>query len=143
MPGATSPSSARNEITQPQPETRKTSFLQKFTVLKGAERELWLTFAIKLLSVAAYSVTNKTLVLWLSSDFGYNDQKAGALVAWGWAPAMTLITLLVGSLTDAIGLRRTFFLGVSICLFSRTFMVFSTVNWLAILFGLAPLAIGE
>jgi MFS family permease len=120
-----------------------TSFLGKFLVMKGASRELWLTFAIKLLSVAAYSVTNKTLVLWLSSDFGYSDQKAGVLVGWVWAPAMTLITLLVGSLTDAIGLRRTFFLGVSICLFSRTFMVFSTVKWMALVFGLFPLAVGE
>ena len=119
------------------------SFLGKFLVMRGASRELWLTFAIKLLSVAAYSVTNKTLVLWLSSDFGYSDQKAGVLVGWGWAPAMTLITLLVGSLTDAIGLRRTFFLGVSICLSSRTFMVFSTVKWVALVFGLFPLAVGE
>src|SRR5580765_7238925 len=135
----TSPTSAANELAEPQPEPVQPTFFQKFTVMKGASRELWLTFAIKLLSVAAYSVTNKTLVLWLSSDFGYSDQKAGALVGWGWAPAMTLITLLVGSLTDAIGLRRTFFLGVSICLFSRTFMVFSTVKWMALVFGLLPL----
>ena len=45
-------------------------FLAKFTVLKGAERELWLTFLIKLLIISAYSITNKTLILWLSSDLG-------------------------------------------------------------------------
>jgi MFS family permease len=140
MPGTISPASGPTETAVPQ---TKQTFLGKFTVLKGAARELWLVFAIKFLSVAAYGVTNRTLVLWLSSDFGYNDQKAGALIGWGWAPAMTFFTLLVGSLTDAIGLRRTFFLGVSICLFARTFMVFSAVDWLAIAFGLLPLAIGE
>ena len=54
-------------------------FIAKFTVLKGAQRELWLTFVIKLLMISAYSVTNKTLILWLSSDLRFNDQAAGAL----------------------------------------------------------------
>lgn len=118
-------------------------FFAKFAVLKNAQRELWLTFAIKFLCVAAYSLSNKTFVLWLSSDLGFNDQKAGAIVSWGWAPAMTIFTLLVGSLTDAIGLRRTFFLGIWICLLSRAVMVFSTIKWLALFGGFFPLAIGE
>src|SRR3981189_577024 len=101
-------------------------FLAKFTVLKGAQRELWLTFAIKLLIISAYSITNKTLILWLSSDLGFNDQSAGALVGWVWAPAMTVFTLLAGSVTDAVGLRRTFFLGVFVALVARTGMAFPT-----------------
>src|SRR5436853_4468669 len=118
-------------------------FLAKFTVLKGAERELWLTFLTKLLIISAYSVTNKTLILWLSSDLGFSDQAAGALIGWVWAPAMTVFTLLAGSLTDALGLRRTFFLGVIICLIARSMMVFTTVKWLALAGGLFPLVIGE
>ena len=118
-------------------------FFQKFTVLKGAQRELWLTFLIKLLIICAYSVTNKTLILWLSSDLGFNDQSAGALVGWIWAPAMTVFTLLAGSVTDAVGLRRTFFLGVIVCLMARSVMVFATTPWLALAGGLLPLAIGE
>jgi hypothetical protein len=52
----------------PPPESTKPSagFLAKFTVLKGAARELWLVFAVKLLGIAAYAITNSTLVLWLS-----------------------------------------------------------------------------
>ena len=103
-------------------------FFAKFAVLRGAERELWLTFVIKVLVIAAYSVTNKTLVLWLSSDLGYNDQQAGMLIGWIWAPAMTVFTLLAGSVTDALGLRRTFFVGVGVCLIARAVMVFSTVK---------------
>ena len=95
-------------------------FIGKFTVIKGRARELWLTFLLKFLIYTAYSVTNKTMVLWLSKDLGFSDQAAGALVGWVWAPAMTVFTLLAGSLTDAIGLRRTFFLGVAICTFART-----------------------
>src|ERR1051326_210230 len=118
-------------------------FISKFTVLRGARRELWLTFLIKLLIYTAYSITNKTMVLWLSKDLGFSDQSAGALVGWVWAPAMTIFTLLAGSVTDAIGLRRTFFLGVAICTFARTVMVTTTIPWLALTCGLLPLAVGE
>ncbi len=127
----------------PPMRTGLAGFFAKFGVLKGAQRELWLTFGIKLLVIAAYSVTNKTLVLWLSSDLGYNDQSAGVLIGWVWAPAMTVCTLLAGSITDALGLRRTFFVGVCVCLVARAVMVFSTIKWLALAGGLAPLVIGE
>jgi MFS family permease len=112
-------------------------------VLKGAQRELWLTFLIKFLIYTAYSVTNKTMVLWLSKDLGFSDQAAGALVGWMWAPAMTVFTLLAGSLTDAIGLRRTFFLGVAICTVARSVMVITTIPSLALACGVLPLAVGE
>src|SRR5438045_3642392 len=118
-------------------------FLAKFTVLKGAQRELWLTFLIKFLIYTAYSVTNKTMVLWLSKDLGFSDQAAGALVGWVWAPAMTIFTLLAGSLTDAVGLRRTFFLGVAICTVARSVMATTTMPGLAFACGVLPLAVGE
>ena len=118
------------------------SFLGRFTVLKGAARELWLVFAAKLLVIAAYAVSNSTLVLWLSSDFGYSDQKALGLVA-GWSLLMTAVTVLVGSFTDAVGLRRTFFLGAWICVVARAVMAFTSLKWLALVGGLVPLAVGE
>jgi MFS family permease len=135
--------SAPEESVPPVVATGLLGFLAKFTVLKGAQRELWLTFLIKLLIITAYSVTNKTLILWLSSDLGFNDQSAGALVGWVWAPAMTVFTLLAGSVTDAVGLRRTFFLGAGVCLVARAVMGFSTIPWLALAGGLFPLVIGE
>jgi len=134
---------AVKEIAVPAPEGGLRGFIAKFTVLKGAHRELWLTFLIKFLIYTAYSITNKTMVLWLSKDLGFSDQAAGALVGWVWAPAMTVFTLLAGSLTDAIGLRRTFFIGVAICTFARTVMVGTTVPWLALACGVLPLAVGE
>jgi MFS family permease len=124
-------------------KTGLAGFLAKFAVLKNAKRELWLTFLIKFLIYTAYSVTNKTMVLWLSRDLGFSDQAAGALVGWVWAPAMTVFTLLAGSLTDAIGLRRTFFLGVAICTVARSVMVVTTIPALALICGVLPLAVGE
>ena len=131
------------EIVAPIAAKGFSGFVAKFTVLKGAQRELWLTFLIKFLIYTAYSVTNKTMVLWLSKDLGFNDQAAGALVGWVWAPAMTVFTLLAGSLTDAIGLRRTFFLGVGICTVARSVMVMTTNPSLALACGVLPLAVGE
>ena len=127
----------------PETVTGLRGFVAKFTVLKGAQRELWLTFLIKFLIYTAYSITNKTMVLWLSKDLGFSDQASGALVGWVWAPAMTVFTLLAGSITDAIGLRRTFFLGVAICTVARSVMVVTTIPWLALACGVLPLAIGE
>jgi MFS family permease len=133
---------AENHVS-PGPRIGLGGFIAKFTVLRGARRELWLTFLIKLLIYTAYSITNKTMVLWLSKDLGFSDQGASALVGWVWAPAMTIFTLLAGSLTDAIGLRRTFFLGVAICTVARSVMVATTTPWLALVCGLLPLAVGE
>jgi dipeptide/tripeptide permease len=112
--------------------------------LEALHAELWLTFLIKFLIFTAYSVTNKTLVLWLSKDLGFSDQAAGALVGWVWAPAMTVFTLLAGSLTDAIGLRRTFFLGVIICYGgAERDGSPQPVPSVALACGVLPLAIGE
>src|SRR5436309_7406365 len=83
------------------------------------------------------------MALWLSKDLGFSDQAAGALVGWVWAPAMTVFTLLAGSITDAIGLRRTFFLGVAICTVARSVMVATSIPWLALTCGVLPLAVGE
>jgi hypothetical protein len=45
--------------------TAGTGFLGKFMVLKGAARELWLTFVVRLLVIAAYALTNLTNWSWL------------------------------------------------------------------------------
>lgn len=124
-------------------ESQKTeSFFGRFTVLKGAMRELWVVFAVKFIVFAAYGLMNSTLVLWLSADLGYDDKYAGFLVA-SWSIAMTVCTVLVGSLTDAIGLRRTLLLGAMVGVFARLVMTLTTQRWLALAGGLIPLAIGE
>ena len=133
---------AANADPQTAKPSKEPSFLGRFLVLRGAMRELWIVFAVKVIAIAAYKVTNLTLVLWLSADLGFNDEHAGLLVA-GWSIAITVFTVLVGSLTDAIGLRKTFLLGVSVCVIARLVMTVTTLKWLVLGGGLVPLAIGE
>jgi proton-dependent oligopeptide transporter, POT family len=53
------------------------------------------------------------------------------------------MTVLSGSLTDALGMRKTLWLGTGLCAASRAVMAFTNVHWLALAFGLFPLAVGE
>jgi MFS family permease len=118
------------------------AFLRRFTVLRGAPRELWMVLLVKLAGIAAYGIMNTTFVLWLSYDLGYNDQQAGFMVA-GWSTAMTLFAVFAGSLTDAIGLRKAILLGLAVTVVSRAVMTFTTVKWVALAAGMFPLALGE
>ncbi len=126
----------------PPPEVKVPGFLGQFAVLKGAVRELWIIFGAKLLTILAYGVMNSTIILWLSSDLGYNDQRAGYIVA-AWSTVMTLCTVMVGSLVDAIGIRKALLIGLGICLFSRGVMAVAGPRWLALPFGLFLVAVGE
>jgi MFS family permease len=118
------------------------SFLSKFLVLKGAVRELWVVFGVKILAILAYALVNSTLVLWLSSDLGLSDVKAGLVVS-SWSTVMTLVTVMVGSLADAVGIRKAFLVGLGLCVFSRAVLSYSTLLWLVLPLGLLPLAVGE
>ncbi|MDB6059820.1 MAG: Major Facilitator Superfamily protein [Verrucomicrobiales bacterium] len=142
MSAPTSSTPATTSVGNPSSERGISGFISRFTVLKGATRELWLIFLIKFLSITAYSITNKTFVLWLSSDFGYGDKSAVGMVGL-WAMAMTGMTIMIGALADAIGLRKSLLLGMYICIIARVAMVFGNVKWLALGVGLFPLAIGE
>src|SRR5882672_5978628 len=120
----------------------KPTFLDRFLVLLGAVRELWVSLGVKMLAFFAYTVMNQTLALWLTSDLGFNDTKSGFLVM-GWSSVMTLITVLVGSFTDAIGLRKTLLIGTCVCLLARIVMTSTVAPGIALPLGLIPLAIGE
>src|SRR5512140_1157137 len=129
-------------VSAPSTAASQSGFLSRFTVLRGAPHELWIVFAVKLLGIVAYSVMNSTLVLWLSYDLGFGDILASSYV-FGWSAVMTLFTVMVGSFTDAIGLRKTFLLGLYVCILARAVLTFTTVKWLALAAGLLPLAVGE
>ena len=118
------------------------SFLGKFTVLFGAVRELWIVFALAGLGNVAYRLVNFTLTLWLSSDLGLSDVRAAVAVTI-WSAGLTLTIVLVGSLTDALGLRKTFLLAFALCILARVFLTFTTLKWVALGGGLVLLAFGE
>jgi MFS family permease len=110
--------------------------------LRGSPREMAFTFGLKFLSVTAYKILNVTLVLWLVKDLGYTEHGALSLIV-GWSFFMTLTTILAGSITDALGLRRTLLIGMTLCVLTRFVMVFSPIPALSLACGLFPLAIGE
>ncbi len=118
------------------------SFISKFTVLKGALRELWVMFGTKILTIVAYGLVNSTLILWLSKDMNFGDVSAG-LVVTVWSTVLTLITVMVGSLVDTIGIKKSLLIGFGFLILARAIMSFFTNPWLVMPLGLLPLAIGE
>ncbi len=126
----------------PPADSKFKTFLRKFLVLRSAPRELWIVYAAYVLENLAYKVgAGSVLTLWLSSDLGFSDVKAGATIAT-WSAIMTLITVMVGSLTDALGIRRTFLLGFAVCLLSRTVMALTIEKWIVLPLGLYLQALG-
>jgi MFS family permease len=126
------------------PEARSVikNLVRKIMVIGSAPRELWIIYIAYILENLAYKVgAAGVLPLWLSSDLGFGDKSAGTIIAI-WATTMTLITVLVGSLTDALGIRRTFLLGFLICITARAVMVFTVERWVVLPFGLGLQAIG-
>ncbi|MFA6433103.1 MAG: MFS transporter [Elusimicrobiales bacterium] len=124
-------------------DTKEESFIGKFMVLKGAVRELWLIFGTKILTITAYAlVGTSTLGLWLSSDLRLSDQSAGFVIAT-WSSALTIFTVMVGSLVDAIGIRKSLLAGFGLCVLARFTMSFFSAPWIALPLGLLPLALGE
>lgn len=123
------------------PAAAEPSLLDKLLVLRGAPRELWVVYLVKLLEIVAYGLMLGTTVLWLSSDLGYDDAGAGDVYTW-WSTAISIVTLLAGSLTDTIGIKRSFLLGAWACVGSRAVLATADSGWIAIPFGLMPSAIG-
>lgn len=105
----------------------KTSLADDLRALTKCPRELWLIYLATLLEYIGIYSFLQTLPLWLSSDFAMSDERAG----WWAATFSTLISLfvfLVGSIADALGVRRTLILS----------FVFAAVTRLAM--SLAPSA---
>jgi len=126
----------------PAPTQSDPSFIGRFTILLGAAPELWITFALKFFAILSWSLMNRTIVFWLQSDMGYGDKTAGSLVAT-WSAIMTFVTVLVGSFTDAVGIRRTFLIGSGLCMAARLMMTTTVHPALALGLGLFPVAVGE
>jgi MFS family permease len=123
-------------------KSRWGNFLQKFTVLRTAPRELWIIFAAYLLENIAYKLSSgQVLPGWLSLELGMGDEAKGITIGI-WSALVTLFTVLVGSFTDAAGIRRTFLFGFVICLTGRIVMALAGVQWVALVVGLLPLAVG-
>lgn len=129
-------------MTQDLSSNRFTGFLQKFLCLRSAPRELWIIFLAYILENTAYKLSSSSsLPLWLAHEMGMSDATKGLTIGL-WSALLTFFTVLVGSFTDAVGIRRTFLLGFAICAFARIAMLFPTPQFVALGLGLLPLAVG-
>ena len=109
--------------------------------LKGSPRELWLLYVAKIIEYGSYGAANMAFILYLSADCGLGDISAGTYITV-WSITLTVCTMLVGAVCDAIGIKRTLVLGTILLLFARMVMPLTTNLWLVSIFGFLPIAIG-
>ena len=116
-------------------------FVEKFTVLRSAPRELWLVFLAKIAETTAYALVNASLMLYLINELGYSDEGAGGFVGI-WATVISAFVFLVGSLSDAIGIRKTLIFSFAVCAITRLLAAFIGHPILTPIFALMPMTLG-
>ncbi|HNF27270.1 MAG TPA: MFS transporter, partial [Leptospiraceae bacterium] len=110
--------------------------------LKDSPREIWILFGAKLIEYAAYGASNMTFVLYLSEDCGLGDVEAGSYIGT-WSTLLTCFSILVGSVVDAVGIRKTLVIGMTFLLIGRFVMPFTSNLWTATFFAFIPVAAGN
>jgi MFS family permease len=96
--------------------------------LLSSPRELWLVFAATTLEYIGVFSFLIALPLWLTSDFGMSDERAG----WWAATFSTLASLfvfMVGSIADVLGVRRTLVLSFGAAALLRAVMALAHGEW--------------
>jgi dipeptide/tripeptide permease len=109
--------------------------------LRGSPRELYLLFFTKVTEYSAYGAANMAFVLYLNQDVGLSDIGAGSYIG-AWSMGLTALTMMVGAVCDAIGVKRTLLIGCYALLISRLFMPMLSDVFMTSIFGFLPLAIG-
>jgi len=109
----------------------KTTLREDLRALLQCPRELWLIYLATFFEYLGIFSFLPTLPLWLSSDFGMDDKRAG----WWAATFSTLVTLfvfLVGSIADTIGVRRTLLIAFALAAATRLGMAVAPSTDMAI-----------
>lgn len=110
------------------------------TGLKASPREIWFVSISQITEFTAYSVMLMTLTLWLSSDIGLSDVAAGNYMGT-WNFSYTILIIGVGSLVDAVGVKKVLVIGTVLAIISRFFLFVSTNLWVATILGFVPQAV--
>lgn len=112
-------------------EEKETTLGEDLRALLECPRELWLIYLATFLEYLGVFSFLATLPLWLSTDFGMDDKRAG----WWAATFSTLLTLFVftvGSIADAVGVRRTLIISFSLAAVTRLAMALAPSPQMAI-----------
>jgi MFS family permease len=109
--------------------------------LWGSPRELYMLYFAKLLEYGAYGAVNYTFILYLRADCGLTDIVAGSYIGI-WSMSMTVCSMLIGAVCDAIGIKRTLLLGTALLLVSRVALPFIDNVYVATFASFLPMAVG-
>jgi len=109
--------------------------------LRTSPRDLWFLYGTKILEYSAYAMINMTIVLYLTKNFGMGDVAAGTYYAI-WSILINFFTLLIGAVTDTIGIKRTLLLGTVTLVITRFILAISGDLFMATVFGFVPYAFG-
>ncbi len=109
--------------------------------LWGSPRELFMLYISKILEYGAYGAINLTFILYLHEDCGLTDIQAGAYIAV-FSMSLTICSMLIGAVCDAVGIKRTLILGTAIMLASRISLPFIDNVYIVTFTSFIPMAIG-
>ena len=109
--------------------------------LWGSPRELYMLYISKILEYGAYGAINLTFILYLHEDCGLTDVQAG-LYIMVFSMSLTVCSMLIGAVCDAIGIKRTLLLGTGIMLASRISLPFIDNAYIVTFTSFLPMAIG-
>jgi len=112
-----------------------------YTGLRNSPREIWLLFFTKVTEYSAYGAAQLAFMFYLRDDLGLSDIGAGTYYS-AWSTILTCLTMIVGAVCDAIGVKRTLLVGAVCLMLSRAVMPFAGEIWMATILGFLPLAIG-
>ncbi|HNT27345.1 MAG TPA: MFS transporter, partial [bacterium] len=109
--------------------------------LRASPRDLWLLYGTKVLEYSAYAMINMTIVLYLTKNFGMGDVAAGTYFSV-WSILINFFTIVIGAVTDTIGIKRTLLLGTITLVITRFILALSGDIYTATVFGFMPYAFG-
>lgn len=109
--------------------------------LWGSPRELYMLYFSKILEYGAYGCINLTFILYLHEDCELSDVHAG-LYIMVFSMSLTICSMLIGAVCDAIGIKRTLLLGTGIMLVSRICLPFVNNVYIVTFTSFLPMAIG-
>jgi dipeptide/tripeptide permease len=97
------------------------TYWQDLRALLECPRELWLTYAALIFEYVGLYSFMSVLSLWLTHDFGFDDNRASNWFGV-FAALLSLFAFLVGAIADVVGTRRTLIFSFGAAMLTRSLM---------------------
>jgi len=94
------------------------NYFAEFKVLRTASKDFWLVNILNFLDGMAYFSMMNVFSLYLTRNCGFSDFDSGKWIGI-WSLLITAFVFGIGSICDAIGIKKTFGIGVVLLLGSR------------------------